>query len=280
MALKVGLDIGGTQIKSGLIDDSGRIIKRAAVDTEADKGKNIILKNIFSALDSVFEKDMIRIGVGIAGQVEDKKIITCPNIKKLNGLDLKRILEKRYKVKVNVDNDANCFSLGENLFGAGRNSRNMIGVTLGTGVGGGIIVNKSIYHGAGNAGEIGHIIINFDGILKGEAEDYLSARWFKMVCGKTPKEVYELAEKGDRKAKEIFKNYGKILGVFLTNIIHAFDPDCIVIGGNISNSWKYFNKAMSSEIKKRALFNNANIVKRELGDDAALLGAASLVIKD
>jgi glucokinase len=275
VVLVIGLDIGGTKIKAGIADSSGKIKKRAEISTESAKGRKQVLQNIFKTIDSVMDH-AAAMCVGVPGTVKDGKIIICPNVLCLNGVNIKRILERRYKIKVMVENDANCFALGEAVYGAGKKSKHMVGVTLGTGVGSGIIINKEIYHGMGNAGELGHTIINFDGIYKGEAEDYLSARWFSLICGKTPKEIFELAKKRDKKSKEIFKNYGKTLGVFLTNIILTFDPDCIVVGGNIANAWKYFNKTMFAEIKKRAMLNNAKIVRRKLGDDAAVLGAAYL----
>jgi glucokinase len=279
MELAVGIDIGGTKIKAGIADSSGKVKTRADVSTEVSKGRKQVLQNIFKAIDAVMDPDAAAIGIGVPGTVKGGKIIFCPNVTCLNGINIKKILEQRYKIKVAVENDANCFALGEAVYRAGKRSMYMIGVTLGTGVGSGIIINKEIYHGTGNAGELGHMIINFDGISRGEAEDYLSARWFNLVCGKKPKEVFELAEKRDKKSREILNNYGRTLGIFLTNIIIAFDPDCIVVGGNISNTWKYFSKAMFAEIKKRAMFNNAKIVKRKLGDDAAVLGAAYLAVK-
>lgn len=275
MGSAIGVDIGGTKIKAGLINSSGKIQKRAEIFTEAEKGKKMILKNIFTAIDSVIDGNTAAIGVGVPGLVKNGRIIICPHVSRLDGANIKRILEHRYKARVMVENDANCFAMGEAVFGAGRKSNYLVGITLGTGIGSGIIINKEIYHGMGNAGELGHTIINLDCKGKEQAEDYLSIGAFG---GKIPKKIFELAEKGDRKSREIFGNYGKMLGIFLANTILAFDPDCIVVGGNISNAWKYFNKTMSAEIKKRAMMNNAKIIKRKLGDDAAVLGAAYLAI--
>jgi glucokinase len=276
MEFAVGVDIGGNKIKAGLVSVPGKVIKRYDISTESGKGKAAVLSNIFRAIDSVICKEAKFIGVGVAGQVSNGKILYCSNINDLNSLNLKKILEKRYKLNVVVENDARCFALGETIYGAAKKRKYAIGITLGTGVGSSIIIDKKPYYGTGNASEAGHTIINFDGICKGEAEDYLSSRWFNMVSHKTPKELFELARRRDKKARSVFNNYGRILGIFLINMILTFDPDCIVIGGNISNSWKYFSRSMNSEIKKRALFNHAKIVRRRLGDDAAVLGAVFL----
>lgn len=290
MNLIIGVDIGGTNIKAGLITSSGKIKKRTIVATGADKGKDSVIKNIFRVINKLMDKDVIGIGVGSAGPVDPSsgKIIDSPNIPALKGVELKKILEEKYKCLVKVDNGANCFALGEAVFGAGSKSKFVIGITLGTGVGGGIVLNKELYHGVGSAAELGHTTINFDGLESktgntGGVEEYLSKRALErmgeFLNAKTPKALFNLAEKKSALAKNRFNEYGYYLGIFITNLIYTFDPDCIVIGGNISDAWKYFNKSMFLEIKKRTLFNNAKIVRRKLGDDSALLGAASLLVK-
>ncbi|MBW2991717.1 ROK family protein [Candidatus Woesearchaeota archaeon] len=290
MNLIIGVDIGGTNIRAGLVTSSGKVKKRAEIATGAEKGRDEILKRIFRLINKFMEKDVIGIGVGIAGPVDPYKglIIDSPNIPEIKGLELKKVLEEKYKCLVKVDNDANCFALGEAVFGAGNKSKYVIGVTLGTGLGGGIVINKELYHGIGSAGELGHMSINFDGLESktgntGAAEEYLSKRALErmgeILNVKTPKALFDMAEKKSALARNRFKEYGYYLGIFITNLIHIFDPDCIVIGGNISDSWKYFNKSMFSEIKRRALFNHAKIVRRKLGDDSAVMGAASLLVK-
>ena len=291
MNLIIGVDIGGTKIKAGLVTASGRVRKRIITSTEGEKGRAVLLRNLFKVINRLMNKDVIGIGVGSAGPVDpvNGKIMDSPHIPCLKGLELKNILEKKYKgLLIKVDNDANCFTLGEAIFGAGKRSRYVIGITLGTGVGGGIVVDKELYHGVGSAGEFEFISINFDGIESkggntGAAGEYLAKRALQrmgeIINVKTPKGLYDLARKGNETARSCFATYGKHLGILATNLIHTFDPDCIVIGGNISDSWKYFSSSMFSEIKKRALFNRAKIVRRKLGDDAAVLGAASLLVK-
>jgi len=284
----IGVDIGGSNIKAGLVL-KGSIIKRYSVKTESEKGKKVVIENIIKAIMGVFTSNVLGIGVGSPGPSDYKKgIIIGPENVPLKNVNLKKILEKKFNVPVFLDNDANCFVLGEAVYGSGKKSDVVIGLTLGTGVGGGIVVNKKIFHGHLNAGELGHMSIKHDGVKcncgnVGCIEEYASTRGImrtaKGLKAKTPLEVYNLALKGNKKALNVFDKTGFYLGVTITNLIAVFDPEVIIIGGEISKSFKFFSKSMKDTIKERSFVNkNPKIVKSKL-KGAAILGAASLVKK-
>ena len=201
----------------------------------------------------------------------------------MNGVNLLKAVKKKFRVPVSIDNDGNCFVLAEALYGAVSKYHYVAGLTLGTGVGGGIVVNKKVYHGVGNGGELGHMVINFNGPkcgcgVKGHIEAYLNANGVKRLSGITPIQLFGKAMEGNRKAINTFGEYGYYLGVSVANITSAFDPDVVVIGGRISNAWRFFHKSMNSTFKKLAFNKGAKIIRAEL-DEPGILGAACLVKK-
>jgi len=282
----IGLDIGGTNIKAGLVIN-GKIIKKFETKTQCNKGKKQILNNIIKTLEAVFDKKAKAIGIGCPGPLDSKKgtIGNTPNIP-LKNVNIKKFIKDRFKLPVYLDNDANCFALGQALYGPGKNKNTVIGITLGTGVGGGIVINKKMFQGKGNAGELGHITINFDGPKSrcnnhGCIETYVSSRGILKTAKnnnikvKETKELFNLASKGNKKAIKSFNQTGFYLGIGLANIINAFDPNIIIIGGKIADSWPFFNKSMKDTIRKRALSKGTKIVKRTL-KDSGIIGAAAL----
>ena len=282
----IGVDLGGTNIRVGLVF-CNKVIKKVEVKTEPDKGKTIVIKNLVKAISRVMIKNVAGSGIGSPGPLDYRKgfIIRTKNIP-LERVNLKKILEKKFNVPVLVDNDADCFALGEAVYGAGKKFDAVVGLTIGTGVGGGIVIEKKIFHGRNDAGELGHTTIDFNGIKcncgnTGCLEEYVSARGVmrlaKGLKAKTPLDVYNLALRGNKKAVNVFKKMGFYLGIAVANFINIFDPDVIIIGGGISNAWKFFSKSMKKTVKERAYVNkNPTIVKSRLRD-AAILGAASLV---
>ena len=184
-----------------------------------------------------------------------------------------------------MENDVNCFTLGEALVGAGKGAETVLGITLGTGVGGGIVIDGRIYRGAfGAAGELGHMTIKFDGprcscSSFGCLEEYCSERFF-LKKGGLPQKFYDDAEKGDKKALKIYNEYGKYLGIGLANVINLLDPEVIVIGGGIANAYKLFVKEMEKEIRKRVISpvskKYVKIKKAALNGLGGAVGAALL----
>ena len=281
----VGVDLGGTNIKAALVTNKGKTIKEYETSTEAEKGTKTVVNNIISAINEVKSGKILGIGIGGPGPMDYKKgIIANPVNLPFRNVPLKKIMEKEFSLQVFLDNDANCFALGEAIFGTGKKYQNVVGITLGTGVGGGIIINKKIYHGRGNAAELGHMTIKFDGLKarsrnNGDIEEYVAARGVRRIFGGSdPYSIYKLALQGNKKAIKTFEEMGYYLSVGVTNIIYAFDPDIIIIGGKISNSWKFFSKAMHKTVKERYFSKPCKIVKSNW-KNAGILGAASLVLK-
>lgn len=286
MGSVIGIDLGGTTIKAGLVSLSGRIIKKYEGATEAKKGTKTVINNIISVINEVKSGKISGIGIGSPGPMDYKNgIITNPVNLPFRNVPLKKIIQKKFSLPVFLDNDAKCFTLAEAVFGQGKKYENVVGITLGTGFGCGLVINKKIYHGRSNATELGHATIDYNGIKSksrnnGSIEEYAAARGItRLFDNKTePKEIYNLALKGNKKAIQAYEKMGYFLGIALTNVAYTLDPDIIVVGGKISNSWKFFSKAMYNTVKERYFTNPCKIVKSNL-KDAGSLGSAALVLE-
>jgi glucokinase len=260
--MKIGVDIGGTNIKAGLIAN-GEIIKKIKLKTLKTKEK--VIDQITFIIDLLNDKNVDFIGIGCPGPADYKKGIIGRTMNiQLEGVNLKQIISRKFKKKVVMDNDANCFAIGE----AKRlKAKNLIGLTLGSGVGGGIIIDGKLYRGKGNAGELGHCTIKFDGasgMNQGEIESYVSVKAIKRDYKKEPEKL---------KDKKAWNQIGEKLGIGIANIVNAFDPDIVVLGGGISKAFGLFKKGMQKEIDKRAVSKVKVIVGSE---DSGIIGAASL----
>jgi len=281
----IGVDLGGTNIKTALISPDGNIIKKYETSTDVNKGTNTVINNIISSINKVKSGKILGIGIGSPGPLDYKTgTITNPVNLPFRNISLKNIVEKKLKLKTFLDNDANCFTLAAAIFGQGKKYENVVGITLGTGLGGGFVINKKIYHGRNNAAELGHITIKYDGPKSrcgnnGCIETHAAARGITSLYGNSnPYSIQKLAFNNNKKALETYNKMGYYLGVGLTNIIYAIDPDVIIIGGKISNAWKFFNKSMIKAIKERYFSKPCKIVKSNL-KDAGILGAAALVLE-
>ena len=281
----VGVDLGGTNIKTALISSNGKIIKKCEITTQTEKGTKTVISNIISSIKKVKQGKVIGIGIGSPGPLDYKKgIITTPVNLPFRNTPLRNIIQNKFKTPTCLDNDANCFALAEAIFGSGRKYENVVGITLGTGLGGGIVINKRVYHGRNNAAELGHITINYDGPKSrcgnnGCIETHAAARGITAIHkGREPYAINMLALKGDKKSIETYKKMGYYLGIGLTNIIYAVDPDIIVIGGKISNAWQFFSKTMNQTVKERYFSKPCPIVRSKL-KEAGILGAAALVLE-
>ena len=284
----IGVDIGGTYIKAGIVSEKGNLIKSVQISTEAGKGEKIVLENIFNAINLVFNKDISAIGVGCPGMINLKRgvVVKSPNLP-FKNLHLKKIIKNKFCLPVFLDNDARCFALAESLYGAGKKHKTVVGLTIGTGLGGGIVIDKEIYRGKGSAGEIGHMMINFNGPKcscgsYGCLEEYVSARAImrnaKGLIAKNPLDLSILAKNGNKKAIKVFKEAGTYLGIGISNIINSLDPEIIVVGGKIANSWPLFRKKMEEEIKRRAVIMPCRVVRKKLSEPG-IIGAAAVCLK-
>lgn len=311
----VGIDLGGTFIKAGLVDDKGNIIKKNQFSTKGEEGKReIVLSQIEKAIDFCLEgenKEEIKgIGIGTPGVVDNEGIVyEAPNLPDWNNLPLKDIFEKKYALKTVVENDVNTIAWGEYLFGAGRGSKTMICITLGTGLGGGIVKDGKLLRGGKySAVEIGHITIDYRGprckcgnygcIERFVGRDYIVERAvnaikdgketkiLELADGKveniTPKIISDAYKQGDQIAKEIWVDVGVCLGAMFTSLVNLLNPDIIVIGGGISQAGNILFDTIKKTIKERAmkiLSENVKVVPAGLGTDSGIVAAGSLVFQ-
>jgi len=286
MANIIGIDLGGTNIKTALVTLSGKIIKKCEIPTETKKGTKTVVNNIIDSIKRVQKGKITGIGIGSPAPLNYKTgTVLNPVNLPFRNVPLRKIIQNKFKLKTFLDNDANCFTLAEAIFGQGKKYENVVGITLGTGLGGGFVINKKIYHGKNNAAEFGHSTINYNGPRSrcgnhGCIETHVGARGITKLYDKKsdPYSIQKLAFKGNIKAIKTYGKMGYYLGIGLTNIIYALDPDIIVIGGKISNSWNFFNKTMYKTVKERYFSNPSKIVKSNL-KDAGILGAAALVLE-
>ncbi len=290
----VSFDIGGTNIEYGIIED-GKILQRGDTSTKGIKNQESfvnILRNITFAVSGEVSPDAV--SMGIAGLVNPDKgeILFSPNLPFLNGLNLKDAFSDI--AKFYLDNDANVYALGEWKFGAGEGKDNVVVITLGTGVGAGIIANGKLLRGANYyAGEAGHIIIDFGGQWcrcgqRGCLESYVGgyyfpefAKHFLRKMGRnceecTMQKLYVMAiNDRDEIALNLFKEYGRYLAYGLVSIIHLLDPQIIVLGGGIAEGFDLFKETMLREIANRVMgFNKRklSIKKGILGKKAGIYG--------
>lgn len=287
----IGIDIGATKIVAGLVSVSKevKVLKKLKIKTRANKNK--IIDDLVFLIKKLDPKNKVRkIGIGIAGQVdiETGKLIFSPNMKKLRNFEFIKLLENKLKrdVDIKIDNDANCFALGEYVFGLGGKYKNVVGLTLGTGVGSGIIINGKLYHGKSFASEAGHMIVNLnrnrctcgiDGVLEAYSSGKAIEKEYNKLTGitKTAKEIRKYALENKKSPDyKICKKAGKYLGIGLASIINILDPEIIVIGGSIAKSDLILNIA-KKEARKYIFYKNykPKIVKSKLGEDAGILGA-------
>lgn len=318
MKTAIGVDIGGTSIKLGLVNAKGRLLERDSFLTEKGAPRHKTLAQLvdhIKALVAAAESRGLRVGgvgIGAPGPIDVERgfVYFFPNIPGWKDTPLKMLLETRLKKPVRLDNDANAMAFGEFLFGAGRGVKNAIALTLGTGVGGGIILDGRLYHGPTfSAAEIGHFIINENGPLcacgnhgcieayvgngyfKREVERRLKSgqkslltRWLKEGRGPiTPYLVDQAAKAGDAFSRKMWIDTGEHLGNALVGLVNIFNPQKIILGGGIAQDKPIFMRSIVATIKKKAFpiaAHSVRVVPAALGVDAGLIGAAALILGD
>ncbi|MEK7087149.1 MAG: ROK family protein [Patescibacteria group bacterium] len=250
----VGIDIGGSKINAVIFYD-GKVFKKAKIQTP-QKNRDYFLEAlealVIKLIRDLGDKKISGIGCGVAGVLDLKSgiILNAPNLQFLNNFNIKNWLSKKFNCDVKIDNDARCFTRGEFLFGAGKGYKNIVGITLGTGIGGGIIINGKMFYGASSAaGELGHMMMSFD------------KDWEFFAIKQT-------------------KNLEKYLGIGLANIVNILDPEIIIFGGGaahmlkslLAEAKKIMNKFIISPKSKK----NVKILFGKLGENAGAIGAAAL----
>ncbi|MBK3331889.1 ROK family protein [Persephonella atlantica] len=282
----LGIDIGGTFIK--FCGKAGKSIKKGKVQTE--KSVDSILYEIKRIVKNFHPKAL---GIGIAGLYDKKseKLTNSPNIPFVEGLPLKEILQKEFNIPVIVENDASAAAFGEYSYGAGKNSKILVCLTLGTGLGGGLVIEGNLISGvSGSAMEIGHTTVNFDGWhchcgRRGCLEAYVSSYgleriYFMLTDQKlSSTEIITLANEGKTEAMKAIDEFSEYLSTGLMNILHTFNPDTVVIGGGIPQHYPAVIDLAVSRLKEKAFslpFRDCQIKKAELGEFSGAFGAMAL----
>ncbi len=292
-------DLGGTFIKCALVNESGKVVYSNAVSTEAQNGRDYVIKRIIEQQGKLFtgRKDLLKcvsaVAIGCPGPVDAAKGIVSnpPNLPGWENVPIGSILHEVWKLPIFVENDANAAALGEYWFGAGRGSKSMVCITLGTGVGGGIVIDGKIFHGStGVAGEIGHITIEPDGRRcpcgnTGCLERYVGRQAIERLSGKkgSLKELGRLARSNNESACGIIKEIGWKIGIVTADIANFLNPEMIIIGGGIAGLGKPLFDAVRSETKKRAFpdaVRKLKILRAKLGENAGLIGLAKIVFNN
>lgn len=316
--LILAVDLGGTNVRIGTVNPEGKILHKITFPTEASRGRERVMKDILSRIREVtvrFPEEKFEViggGFGIPGAIElDQGIVTqSPNLPVLDGFDIRSWLQGRLRMPIFIDNDANAFSLGEGWLGAARGVKEFCCLTLGTGVGGGIVLDGDIWHGTeGKAGEIGHMVIDVDGppcqcgsrgclevfasgsairrmaveaIERDEKTD-LVERCGGEIKGISAKTVYESARGGDRLSRRVFQRMGMYLGVGLGNLANLLNVEMMLIGGRVSEAWDLFIEPAREEMERRtvgSMGKGVRVERARCGDDAGILGAAYLVKRE
>ncbi|MFQ5453620.1 MAG: ROK family protein [Candidatus Zixiibacteriota bacterium] len=310
-----GIDIGGTNIKFGLFNASGKILLKEKRPTLAEKGPTPLMHRITNIGEHLLylaaeeNYSVNHIGIGSPGAVNHRTgnvIGPCPNLKGWEGIEIGKILKERLNIPIWVDNDVNAMALAESRFGAARGAKTVVCVTIGTGIGGGVIIDGKVYHGSTtSASELGHMTINYNGDKCscgnfGCLEVYCSSQamiertkhklnkeitqTFKDILecnleNLTIKKLFAALKKGDNTAVEVINETAVFLGIGLAGIVNLLNPEVVVIGGGVIDGGGGFLEAVSDEIKKRAFSSfvkDLKVTKAALGNDAGFIGAGLL----
>lgn len=311
---RIGIDVGGTNVKIALVNDEGKILYSNSVPTRAEMGYEYTVNNIKQAIYDLLKetklepKDIQGMGFGFPGQVDYKAGIVrnAPNIPGWVEIPIAKIFEDEFHIPTRVDNDVRCAALGELNYGAGKGCENLICITVGTGIGSGLVVNGKLVRGASNAaGEIGHIKLQMNGgpicgcgdtgcleafasgpAIVALAEDYIrggkSTKFRELANGApiTPYIVCEAAKAGDPVAQRIFTIVGEYIGIGLASVVNLLNPEKIIIGGGVADAGEYLFNPLTETLKKRAMKiagETVEVVHAQLGNTAGVIGASLLI---
>ena len=315
MTKRIGIDVGGTNVKIALVDGEGKIIYSNSVPTYAQMGYEYTVNNIKQAIRDLMKetntdaKEIEGIGFDFPGQVDYKTGVVklAPNIPGWVNVPIAQMIEEEFNIPTRIDNDVRCAALGELKFGAGKGCENFVCITVGTGIGSGLVINGQLVRGTANAaGEIGHIKLQMNGgpicgcgdtgcleafasgpSIVAMAQEYLKggkSTKFREMAGAdgeiTPYIVAKAAEAGDPVAKRIFEIVGTYIGMGLVSVINLLNPEKVIIGGGVAAAGDLLLDPIRKTIKERAMVvagNSVEIVPAELGNSAGVIGASMLV---
>jgi len=311
MSLTIGIDVGGTKVLGGVVDEAGRVLTTARKDTPRQGGSALTQTIADVARELLQQHSVASVGVSAAGFVSSdrKTMLATPNIADWNGVDLDNQLTKLIGLPVVIENDANAAAWGEAKFGAGKNQDHMMMLTVGTGIGGGIVVNGALYRGAfGIAAEFGHMRVVPEGHIcgcgaRGCFEQYASgnallrhareainaspevarnllSRGDGTVAGLTGQAITDAAREGDPVALAAFNTTGQWLGAGIASLAVLLDPACVVIGGGVIDAGEILLKPTRESLERNMPFAGKHpypqIIAAQLGNEAGLVGVADL----
>jgi glucokinase len=298
----IGIDLGGTNLRVGLISRDGAIVEKIKEPTSG-----AVLDSLLKAVDRLISDQVAGIGIGVAGLIhrDDDKVLISPNLQVAEQVNFVDEMRAKFNIPVIIENDANAAAFGEMWVGAGRNFRDFFLLTLGTGIGGGVIYERKLMN---ISAEIGHMSISTDGekcncgnygclemyasatailskavsVLEEGREsilkEYCNGNFYKL----TAENIYKAALDGDTLSREILKNAGKYLGIGIANIINLMSPEAIILTGGLVGAWEIYVREAIREASRRAfkaLFERVKIIPSLLMDDAGIIGAAGLVFQ-
>jgi glucokinase len=312
----IGVDLGGTNLRVAAVDEHGQTLERITLATQLSLGRDHVIGDMCTSIQQLTQKhvasNLLGIGIGVPGIIDMQAgtVREAVNLPGWAGFPVRAEIERRLQTRVILENDARAATLGEKWLGAGRSVNDMAMLTLGTGVGGGLVLGGKIWYGT-NAmgGEFGHFTVEPEGYPcgcgnRGCLEQYASATavvrmaleavakgaaGLARVPELTSKAVYDLAVQGDADAQQVFCRVGRALGIVLADLVNGLDLPMYVIGGGAVSAWDAFAPTMLGELRVRSVVYSANqadglrpqskktlITRAELGSDAGLLGAARL----
>jgi glucokinase len=294
----IGVDLGGTNLRAAAVSREGAVLERCAGATPIEEGPRAVVSDIVRSIQDLRghfgDRNLAGVGIGVPGfiRIQTGVIAGWGNAPAFNGYPMRDEIEQKLGAKVILENDANAAALGEKWMGAGKDVDDLVLLTLGTGIGGGIIVGGRILHGyLGMAGELGHLTISPNGNPcgcgnNGCLEKHASAtaigamgRLVNLGQGLTSKNVYQLAVEGSERARAVFRTMGEALGLALAGLVNIFNFPLYLLSGGPLPAWEFFAPAMLAEVQRRSFtYRTAptRIEPAKLGNEAGLFGAAHL----
>ena len=290
----LGIDWGGTYIKAGITDNRGNLLSRRVFFSSRFKNKDAFIKKIEELTNSVRPKRINAVGIGIPGIIDTKGgfIYYLPNIPGWQKYPIRKVLEKKLNIPVAVDNDANVFALAEARIGAAKGTNRAIFLTLGTGLGGAVIIDGNIFKGRTSAGELGHVPVSLKGARcgcggTGCIETFLGNKYLVSLYKRIKrqknlnaevKDIFKNALEGEEEAILVWENFSYALGMFLSGMINVFNPEKIIFGGGVSGAFKVFKPLVWKVIENQAMWphiKTLKLIKAKL-KNAGIIGAAIL----